>query len=216
MDATAQAGLSSASTELLQRTLEIWQAGGPSMYAIAGVAILMCGVGVNVLLALTFGDMRPRRASTIREWIESPESIEDGGLPALARTAATSADAAAIEPLFDEYASRRLEPLESQLRVMKVCVSAAPLLGLFGTVTGMLATFDALASGTGGEQTMGAIAKGIAEALITTEAGLAVALPGVFFHYFMSQRLEASTDFLANVQSAATEALKGPTLTELA
>ena len=61
MDATAQAGLSSASTELLQRTLEIWQAGGPSMYAIAGVAILMCGVGVNVLLALTFGDMRPRR-----------------------------------------------------------------------------------------------------------------------------------------------------------
>jgi biopolymer transport protein ExbB len=89
---------------------------------------------------------------------------------------------------------------------MKVCVSAAPLLGLFGTVTGMLATFDALASGTGGEQTMGAIAKGIAEALITTEAGLAVALPGVFFHYFMSQRLEASVDFLGQVQSACSEA----------
>jgi biopolymer transport protein ExbB len=206
MDATAQAGLSSASTELIQRTLEIWYAGGPSMYAIAGVAILMCGVGVNVLLALTFGDMRPRRDATVREWIESPESADEGGLPALARAAATASDGAAIEPLFDEYASRRLEPLENQLRVMKVCVSAAPLLGLFGTVTGMLATFDALASGTGGEQTMGAIAKGIAEALITTEAGLAVALPGVFFHYFMSQRLEASVDFLGHVQSACSEA----------
>ena len=216
MEPSAQAGLSSASTELLQRTLEIWHAGGPSMYAIAGVAILMCAVGVNVLLALTFGDMRPRRGSTVREWIESPESADEGGLPALARAAATARDGAAIEPLFDEYASRRLEPLESQLRVMKVCVSAAPLLGLFGTVTGMLATFDALASGTGGEQTMGAIAKGIAEALITTEAGLAVALPGVFFHYLMSQRLEASVDFLASVQSACAEALESNVTTEAA
>jgi biopolymer transport protein ExbB len=99
---------------------------------------------------------------------------------------------------------------------MKVCVSAAPLLGLFGTVTGMLATFDALASGTGGEQTMGAIAKGIAEALITTEAGLAVALPGVFFHYFMAQRLEASVDFLGHVQSTCAEAMKASNRVEAA
>jgi biopolymer transport protein ExbB/TolQ len=39
-------------------------------------------------------------------------------------------------------------PFERDLRVMKICVGAAPLLGLFGTVTGMLATFGALASGS--------------------------------------------------------------------
>ncbi|MDQ7087725.1 MAG: MotA/TolQ/ExbB proton channel family protein [Acidobacteriota bacterium] len=74
----------------------------------------------------------------------------------------------------------RLAPFERDLRFMKRCVSSAPLLGLLGTVTGMLTTFAALASGSGGEKTMSMIAGGISEALITTETGLVIALPGLF------------------------------------
>jgi biopolymer transport protein ExbB len=88
-----------------------------------------------------------------------------------------------------------------------VCISAAPLLGLLGTVTGMLATFEALASGSGGEQTMALVAKGISEALITTETGLVVALPGVFFSYQLGRKFERYQAFLAHVETVATQHL---------
>ena len=73
---------------------------------------------------------------------------------------------------------------------MKICVSAAPLMGLLGTVTGMLATFAALASGSGGDKTMSLVAEGISEALITTETGLVIALPGLFLQYQLTRKLE--------------------------
>jgi biopolymer transport protein ExbB len=90
---------------------------------------------------------------------------------------------------------------------MRVCVSAAPLVGLLGTVTGMLATFGALASGSGGEKTMGLVAKGISEALITTETGLVVALPGLFFQYQLSRKYDQYKAFLAHLETVCTQAI---------
>jgi len=90
---------------------------------------------------------------------------------------------------------------------MKICVSTAPLLGLLGTVTGMLATFGALASGSGGEKTMGMIAGGISEALITTETGLVIALPGLFFQYQLSREYERYKAFLAHLETVCTQKL---------
>jgi biopolymer transport protein ExbB len=90
---------------------------------------------------------------------------------------------------------------------MRVCIGAAPLLGLLGTVTGMLATFDALASGSGGEKTMQLVAKGISEALITTETGLVIALPGVFMQYQLARRFERYKAFLAHLETACTQNL---------
>jgi biopolymer transport protein ExbB len=88
-----------------------------------------------------------------------------------------------MEHFFDSVRNDELSPFERDLRVMKVSVTTAPLLGLLGTVTGMLATFNALATGGGGDKTMGMIASGISEALITTEAGLVLALSGLMFQY---------------------------------
>ncbi len=62
-------------------------------------------------------------------------------------------------------------------RVLSALVAAAPLFGLLGTVIGMIATFNAV-SGSGETDAM--IADGISKALVTTQAGLAVALPGTF------------------------------------
>ncbi len=81
------------------------------------------------------------------------------------------------------------------------------MLGLLGTVTGMLGTFKALAGGAGGDQTMGQVAKGISEALITTETGLIVALPGVFFGYLLSRQFDAYQSFLAHVETVCTQDL---------
>ena len=69
---------------------------------------------------------------------------------------------------------------------IKIIAVVAPLLGLLGTVTGMIQTFQAITLyGTGDPQTM---AGGISKALVTTVLGLVIAIPTVFAHWFVSGR----------------------------
>jgi biopolymer transport protein ExbB len=107
---------------------------------------------------------------------------------------------------FEGLRTTESAPFVRDLRVLKVTIGTAPLLGLFGTVTGMLATFGALATGSGGDQTMEQIAKGISEALITTETGLIVALPGLFVHYQLARSHERYKAFLARLETACNQA----------
>jgi len=197
--------------QILRRAWEISVAGGPSMVLIWFVAFLMMALGANVWLTMTFSGMRRRSLRKLRVWVSNPASAK-GVVGRLVREArgAKSADDASLS--FAEYKSDELEPFDRQLKFMKICVNTAPLLGLFGTVTGMLATFAALASGSGGEQTMGDIAKGISEALITTEAGLVVALPGLFFHYYLSRKLRSYRNFLDDAESLCRKAALGRSL----
>ena len=100
-----------------------------------------------------------------------------------------------------------MQPFERDLRVMKVCVSAAPLVGLLGTVTGMLSTFGALSSGSGGDKTMTLVAAGISEALVTTETGLVIALPGLFFQYQLRRGFESYKAYVAHLETICTQTL---------
>lgn len=76
--------------------------------------------------------------------------------------------------------------LNSHLATIGVLAAIAPFLGLLGTVTGMIATFDVLAIfGTGNSKAM---AGGISEALITTQTGLLLAVPGLYMKNFLSRR----------------------------
>ena len=75
----------------------------------------------------------------------------------------------------EEYAPKALRPLENRLNLLVLVAAIAPLLGMTGTVTGMISSFDVMASSAGLDP--GAVAGGIGEALITTAAGLIVAMP---------------------------------------
>lgn len=76
--------------------------------------------------------------------------------------------------------------LNDHLAVIGVLAGIAPLLGLLGTVTGMISTFDILSIfGTGNAKGM---AGGISEALITTQTGLLVAIPGLYMKGFLDRR----------------------------
>ena len=78
--------------------------------------------------------------------------------------------------------------LERLLPLIAVCASTAPLLGLLGTVTGMIHTFQLITLHGSGDAAL--LASGIAEALVTTEAGLATAIPALLAHAFLSRRLK--------------------------
>ncbi len=191
----------------LERAVEIFETGGLAMGPIGVVAFLMCALGANVWLSMTFSGMRRRSRRKLGQWADQP-AFARGALGSVVGHAMQGGSPDAASLSFAEYRAAELDPFERQLRFMKICIGAAPLLGLLGTVTGMLATFAALSSGSGGEQTMQDIAKGISEALVTTEAGLVVALPGLFFHYYLSRKLRGYERFLEEAEHFCRQRLR--------
>jgi biopolymer transport protein ExbB len=79
---------------------------------------------------------------------------------------------------FQQCREAELSRYSHSFSILAALVAAAPLLGLLGTVLGMIETFDAVGHSTG--DTAERVAAGISKALITTQVGLAAALPGTF------------------------------------
>lgn len=185
---------------------DIWLKGGWAMGAIFVNAVIMFGFGTHTFLKIVGKSFRGVREKTWRLWIEHPKYREGkvGELLDEVSRAQTLEESAAV---FDGLRQAELAPLNRELKMMKVCIAAAPLLGLLGTVTGMLATFAALAAGQGGEKTMVAVSQGISEALITTMTGLVVALPGLFFQYFLSRMRDTYAAFLAQLETGCAQEL---------
>lgn len=191
--------------QIWAEALNIWNDGGWAMYPIAGTGLVMFGMGLHVWLTLLGKGFERLEERDWRRWIDRPRERRGpvGGLLDAVDGAESLEETAKF---FGQVRSAEVSPLDRDLLVMKICVGAAPLFGLLGTVTGMLTTFDALGSGSGGEQTMGMIAGGISEALITTEAGLVMALPGLLFHYLMSRKNEGYKAFLAHIENVCVQA----------
>jgi biopolymer transport protein ExbB len=83
-------------------------------------------------------------------------------------------------------AAVEIERMKQFMNVLDTMVTVSPLLGIFGTVTGIIRAFEAM--GVSGAQNPVAVSSGIAEALITTATGLLIAIPSVaFFNYFNSK-----------------------------
>ncbi|WP_290739293.1 MotA/TolQ/ExbB proton channel family protein [Haliea sp.] len=88
-----------------------------------------------------------------------------------------------------DAASHVVHDLERYLNTLGTIAAVAPLLGLLGTVVGMIKVFaQIMAQGTGNAS---ALAGGISEALITTAAGLAVAIPALVMHRYFVGRIDA-------------------------
>ena len=78
--------------------------------------------------------------------------------------------------------------LERHVAFLATTASMAPFIGLFGTVFGIIRAFEGIART--GSTNLGAVAPGIAEALVTTAAGLAAAIPAVYFYNSLSNRVK--------------------------
>ncbi len=191
---------------LWEQALEIWLAGGWAMIAIAAIAVLLFSLGMHVLLSLRQRGHESVSETKWRRWIDRP-SERRGPVGELLDFVTGSNSLKDTALYFDQLRATEMAPFERDLRVMKICVSAAPLVGLLGTVGGMLATFGALSTGGGGDETMAMVAEGISEALITTETGLVIALPGLFFQYQLTRRFEKYKVFLAHLETVCTQAL---------
>jgi biopolymer transport protein ExbB len=93
-----------------------------------------------------------------------------------------------MEKAMETAAADEIQRMRHYLIILDTMITIAPLLGIFGTVTGIITSFELL--GTSGIQDPQAVTAGIAQALITTAAGLAIAIPSVFAYNHYNARAE--------------------------
>jgi biopolymer transport protein TolQ len=145
--------------------------------------------GTTIALAALF-------VAAMREWKRSVE----GSIRALGGIQLR------VEKVMDVTISREMERLERRLLFLATVGSTAPFIGLFGTVWGIMASFQAIAVSK--NTSLAVVAPGIAEALFATAIGLVAAIPAVIFYNKFSadasrlnQRLEAFADEFSAIVS---------------
>ena len=93
-----------------------------------------------------------------------------------------------LKNVVEEVGRREAAPLERYLGLLSTIANITPLLGLLGTVWGMIEAFRVIAAhGVGTPATLGG---GISQALITTAAGLTVAIPTILLHRYLTSRMD--------------------------
>ncbi len=114
---------------------------------------------------------------------------------------------AIMKESIEEIATHEVHRLQRYLNVLGTIAGISPLLGLLGTVLGMIHVFSAIV--VHGNNSPEALAAGIAEALICTAAGLFVAIPSLFFHRFLLGRVDEITVSMEQEAIRLVDALQG-------
>jgi len=160
-----------------------------------GAVIIVIGI-IGLLFALWKGIMLMIRGNAIKRQIKKSEADKSNALGRVLSVYEDSpnADVETLELKLDEAILRETAPLESGLPFIKVLYVVAPLLGLLGTVVGMIQTFQQITLfGTGDPRMM---AGGISMALLTTVLGLVVAIPLTVIHSILQTRSRALIQIL--------------------
>jgi len=172
----------------------VFEQGGWVSYALAVVSVLLWSAVILRALAL-----RPSSGE--------PSNVPARGEPIIAHFARKAHQHKDAPGRLDHLAQRTLRQLGSLRGVIKTLVAVAPLLGLLGTVIGMVEMFGSMQGTLGGEG-KATVAGGISTALITTQLGLVIAAPGLIASYFLArQQLRRERDLqgvLHSLQQAAS------------
>jgi len=111
-----------------------------------------------------------------------------------------------LESVIEEAIQGTMKPLDRNMASLQIIAVVAPLLGLLGTVTGMIATFQMLTIYGSGDPRM--MSGGISEALITTEYGLFIAIPIILVHGYFQGRVNGIINTLEEKSMMLVNAVK--------
>ncbi len=182
-----------------EHILQIWADGGWVMWPLLGVCLMLFVVGLRLWLDLARRQHRRLREDEWQRWVRQPE-LAEGEVGEIIRFTTVGRTAEEISQRFAEVSAAELPAIDRRLGTLGALVAAAPLVGLLGTVFGMLVTFQALAAGGGGRVTE-AMADGISQALFPPEVGLCIALPGLLLTHLIRRQRQEFEAFLARLES---------------
>jgi biopolymer transport protein ExbB len=200
MAVTSIANANAAQEGGLDSLYDLIVSGGPIMWPIAFCSVVALGYSVERWIR-----MRPGPLGTARFRAELLAAAGEGGPERALELCARSATplARTLQPGLERWdrptlehekavedaGSREVRRLTTRLRPLVVVAGIAPLLGLLGTVWGMILAFNVIAMQQGlGRPEL--LANGIAQALVTTAAGLAVAIPTQAAYYYLKGRID--------------------------
>jgi len=169
------------------------RSGGVVMFPILGVSFIMWTLIINrvyVMRKLFIKNIPRIEAGELIKENRMPHNKYQGANSLLVREflSGRTGDRELDGYILDETVLRLIMEMDRYLAVIAVLSGVAPLLGLLGTVVGMMATFDVITVfGTGNAKAM---AGGISVALITTQTGLLVSIPGLYMSGFLKQRAD--------------------------
>ncbi len=178
---------------------ELVKAGGWMM-----LPIILCSITAAGIIAERLWTLRPSRVTPpyllgqVWKWIKSNQLNNDKlkelradsslGQILAAGLANSKHGREIMKECIEEAAARVIHELEHYLNALGTIAGIAPLLGLLGTVLGMIDIFSAFMGANMANAAV--LAGGISKALITTAAGLMVAIPTLFFHRFLQRRVD--------------------------
>lgn len=184
------------------KLFEIVLSGGWVMVPLAILAVLIYTTAFQLLLYVRRGSVTTDQSQHWKEWITHPEKAEGRVGDIIRYTCQAGYSQKELRNRFEEVRVALISIINRRLNFLQTLVGVAPLLGLLGTVIGMLTMFSGIATQGGGE-TANIVAEGIAEALITTQTGLVVALPGLFLAMVIQRRKHSIEASLARLESMA-------------
>jgi biopolymer transport protein ExbB len=183
---------------IVQQIVHTWANGGWVMAALAMLALVMYGSLTRLLTLLYHRGLTRAGDSEVKEWVRTPDAAPSQIRELIRYTQDEVHSLLDIEGRFREVEACKVTEVDRRLAVLKVLVVAAPLFGLLGTVSGMLLTFKAI--GVGGSSAGEVVAKGISEALVATQTGMMVALPGLMGAFVAKRWRNEYVAFLARLE----------------
>jgi biopolymer transport protein ExbB len=201
--------------------LELVKAGGWLM-----IPILLCSVIAMAIIAERFWTLQRQRIAPadlvvqVWQWAKSGHLSEERiralrtesplGRVLAAGLANRHREREIMKESIEDVGRHVIHELERYLNALGTIASITPLLGLLGTVIGMIKVFAVIT--TQGVGDPGVLAGGISEALITTAAGLTVAIPSLLFYRFFRARVDELVVTMEQEALKMIEALHGPEL----
>lgn len=181
---------------------EFMHVGGPVVWILTGFSVIALAI---VLIKLwQFMSTRPESGkhlkSVIRDWqkgdaaeamvrLNPKRPVDELVLISIRGLTQHKMDMATLKEELDRVATLRLNQLRAYLRPLEVIATLSPLLGLLGTVLGMIVAFQQMEA-AGNQVDPSVLSGGIWQALLTTAVGLAVAIPVVTVHNWMERKVE--------------------------
>jgi biopolymer transport protein ExbB len=183
-----------------QTPMELFKNGGPVMWPILCISLIGFTVVVERLIFI-FRENGARESEVVEKILEKVEARDIDGAVEIGRqskdfvarilTYALSNKDLSLSNAFIRAANQEMTRFQQGLATLDTIITAAPLLGLLGTVTGMMRTFGALGTGDV-SSSAGQITGGVAEALIATCCGLFIAVTCLFPYNYLNARVEES------------------------
>ncbi len=202
--------------------LELLDKGGPLMYAIYAASVLMVTFAIERALSLRRGRILPAEFVQNLRTLVSARPIERDKVltycqahpSPIARIFQSAVKRLhrplpEIEKTIEDAGAKEVRLLKRNTRVLSGVATVAPLLGLLGTVTGMISAFKEISTGEAlGQADM--LAGGIYQALITTAAGLSVAIPSLVLYLVFNSKIEKLVGEMDDLTLEFVEAVAEP------